>query len=184
MLVSRLLTPRQEADECVVTLHDDEPSMVARMILWCYNGRYPVLWNDSTNTVSPTLGTMLQAGRGGRKLSAQETAAKMKTPSDVHLIMWVLADKYQMPDLASDAQASLTLSLAAVPEAFWSYLAQLEGLPDHIACELEKTIVARARAKAEHYLSDDRFKIVIEDHPKMAWEIVKVSKTAQKTVKW
>ena len=167
-----------------MTLHDDDPSMVARMILWCYSGRYPVLWTDRTNAIGPTLETMLQAGRGGEKSSMYDSTARSIMPSEVHLCMWVLADKYEMQDLASDAQGSLTVSMAGNLEAFWSFLPWLEGLPANVAIELEKSMVAHARARVEHYLSDDRFKTVIEDHPKMAWEIVKVSKMSQETAKW
>ena len=158
--------------------------MVARMILWCYTGRYLVLWTDRTDAVRPTLETMLQAGRGGEKLPIQATTMEFTRPADVHLAMWLLADKYEMQDLASDAQASLAVSMVSNLGAFWSLLAQLGGLPDHIARGLENSMVTHARARAQHYLSDDRFKTVIEDHPKMAWEIVKVNESTQKIVKW
>ena len=108
----------QESQSKTVTLHDDDPKNIARLIIWFYYRDYDI--HDSRNGFgAPSVSEMLDSG------SAQYQASLNKSPSvppsqtglptrtemfDVHTEMFIIADKYAV---SPQSRISTTLVLSS-----------------------------------------------------------------------
>jgi hypothetical protein len=87
---------QQEAADKVITLHDDEPEMVARMLLCLYSSDYLIHFNERKFWGYPTMEEFME--KGCPKLQA-DSFEHETNPLLVHSKMYAIADKYDMPGL-------------------------------------------------------------------------------------
>ena len=102
----------QESQSKSVTLHDDDPSNVVRLITWLYYGAYTTS-QTRNNFGGPSVSEMLTSGQEQYKalpvtLQKSNQPSKVRPPptydyeNNIHLAMYRLADKY---DVSSSARA-------------------------------------------------------------------------------
>ena len=86
----------QEATDKVITLHDDEPEMVARMLLCLYTSNYPSLFRKGKPSESPSLRDFLLQGCVASEVDHFEYETN---PLMVHSKVYAIAEKYDIPGL-------------------------------------------------------------------------------------
>jgi hypothetical protein len=87
---------QQEAADKVITLHDDEPEMVARMLLCLYTSGYPIQLKERGLSGHPTVEELMK--NGCPKFQA-DSFEHETNPFLVHSKMYAIADKYDIPGL-------------------------------------------------------------------------------------
>jgi len=87
---------QQEAADKVITLHDDEPEMVARMLLCLYTSHYPVQLKKRDFSGYPTVEEFMKKGYPKFQTDSFEHETN---PFLVHSKVYAIADKYDMPGL-------------------------------------------------------------------------------------
>ena len=100
---SNSLSTPQEAKEKLIILHDDEPEMVARMVICLYTTTYP------DDRVSKILGGNLTLEDFMRAASTSGHLSDFKFESNkyvVHSHLFALADKYDMPGVKEQSVKS------------------------------------------------------------------------------
>ena len=86
----------QEASEKAITLHEDEPEMVARMLLCLYTSTYPATSTGRSSLDAPSLEEFMKMGSSASPSSKHKFE---KSSLLVHSKMYALAEKYDLPGL-------------------------------------------------------------------------------------
>lgn len=93
----------QESQSKSVTLHDDDPDYIARLILWFYYESYPLDDNERRDW-TPTVTEMMAAGaqQNGNPLANTQPAPQLgyyhhkRETMKPHFAMYLIADKYDV----------------------------------------------------------------------------------------
>ena len=139
---------KQEAADKVITLHDDEPEMVARMLLCLYTSGYPIQLNKREVSGSPTVAEFMKKGCP----KFQTDSFKHETnPFLVHSKVYAIADKYDMPGLRALCVAKFKLKLGvydnselpnlvnALPHVYSSTLPSQTALKQQVTALIQKS---------------------------------------------
>lgn len=167
----------QEASDESVVLHDDNPELVARMIIWFYCDDYGEGNSTLATRASPSVTIMMTAGYAGSErydgLKGDYLTTTTTTP--LHLGMMTLADKYEIPGLVELSKRKVVANLRSSTSSFWLVLEFVHTCPDHVQEKLHELLVSQAIQNPRYYLTDDQFEDVIKKNPELTWRIVKGS---------
>ena len=84
---------QQEAADRLITLHDDEPEMVARMLLCLYGNGYPIQFKECEFGGHPTVEELMKKGCPEFQTDDFEHETN---PLLVHSKLYAIADKYDL----------------------------------------------------------------------------------------
>ena len=157
-----------------MTLHDDNPVCVAQMICFMYWGDYPC----SRHTYSfgyphITLDRVLKAVyRGDNEQDIGglfEPEMNPATEAAVHLDQYLMADKYDCPNLRDLAarRAFCTLSKPDGKAAMWSIVDFVKEANVDTKW-LKEIICTHLASNLRHYVDDERFGQFIKGQPDFA----------------
>jgi hypothetical protein len=113
---------QQKAANKVITLHDDEPEMVARMLLCLYASDYPTQLKERNFSGYPTVEEFMKKGFPKFQTDSFEHEAN---PLLVHSKMYAIADKYNMPSL----QAICVKKFEVDIDDYWKVQCLVNALP-------------------------------------------------------
>ena len=129
----------QEATEHTVNLPEDEPEIIARMVMYCYFKEYPLSPNSELRFGVPTVTKVM-------KENVIEVDEEFSAPNEhkfdavLHLKMFILADKFDMNPLGRYARERIIAVLKYEPEGLWPCLEMLQDLPDHLVEDIESRL--------------------------------------------
>jgi hypothetical protein len=113
---------QQEAADKVITLHGDEPEMVARMLLCLYTSDYPIQLKERDFSGYPTVEEFMK--KGCRKFQT-DSFEHETNPLLVHSKVYAIADKYDMPGL----QAICVTKFEVDIDNYWKLEHLVDALP-------------------------------------------------------
>jgi hypothetical protein len=99
---------QQEAADKVITLHDDEPEMVARMLLCLYSSDYPIRLKERKFLGCPTMEEFMKKGCPKFRTDSFEHETN---PLLVHSKVYAMADKYDMSGLQAICVGKLEVDI-------------------------------------------------------------------------
>jgi hypothetical protein len=113
---------QQKAADRVITLHDDEPEMVARMLLYLYTSDYPTQLKERVFSGYPTVEEFMK--KGCRKFRT-DSFEHETNPLLVHSKVYAIAGKYDMPGL----QAICVTKFEVDIDDYWKLQNLVDVLP-------------------------------------------------------
>jgi hypothetical protein len=166
---------QQEAADRVITLHDDEPEMVARALLCLYSSDYPIQFEERKFSGYPTVKEFMK--KGCPKFRTDKFKHE-KNSLLVHSKVYAIADKYDMPGLQAICLRKF--------EDDWHYASYLQNLVNalpHIysSTPLSQTALrqkAAGRVKgAYHQIMHEpslktKLKTACDESRQLAWDIL------------
>ena len=171
--------PFQEAQKHEITLHDDNPYQVARMVCWMHYDQYPCgRFTKLTATPEVTVDKILKVAFGVKDIEVVNDLFRQKLdhavvlPQDVSL--YLMADKYDVPDLQRRCVPELINSLEKGfdLEGFWRILDFIKETT--VDTELLKDgLCVYLVANLGRYVYDVRFYELIEHLPHFAWMLLR-----------
>jgi hypothetical protein len=99
---------QQEGADKVITLHDDEPEMVARALLCLYSSDYPIYLDDRNFYGYPTAEEFMEKGCPKFETDSFE---RETNPLLVHSKVYAIAHKYDMPGLQAICVTKLEVDI-------------------------------------------------------------------------
>lgn len=176
----------QEREEKKILLPDDNPVNIARMILWVYYDRYSIYaatyvegGNECYN--APSLCGMLKLASDGyerlgvRVLDGTKTG-DLEYVAGVHLEMYELADKYDIPLLRDEAVRRLDDMMVPPNESMFKVFWAVEGYAGaaQIGCQPLTEMLHKTRMRElSAFCENDRFEEQIKKNGELAWNILK-----------
>ena len=165
---------QQEGQEQTIDLPEDEPELIARMIHFCYFGKY------SLSPITPPAGVphaktvegVMRGGFWGERKDF-ETLYEPACDAVLHMKMYDVADKYDVERLRRYAMKKIWSSLHSEEDAFWPCVDQLSEMADLAAEEvIQSCLIFASRISASSRVHVDfegaRFKSLESERPEMA----------------
>ena len=125
----------------MVLLPDEEPELVARMILWTYFETYPLSPDRELYAGVSSVSTALQNNIID-VWKPREAATEPAFDAVLHLRMYILAEKLFMPALKDYASDSCVWALKFEPEGFLPCIEMLRDAPENVKEEMENDLAA------------------------------------------
>jgi hypothetical protein len=154
----------QESTARVMELHEDEPEMVARMLLCLYTSDYPVNAHENRKSRAQSVEQLIEQGR----THASDRDYVFETnPYLVISKMYVLADKYDISALKELCVTKLkAMKLASKPDKLQSFLESLDHVYNSTPFTCSSLRIAAAGIVQKNYrdiMTDDTTKSKLRD---------------------
>ena len=122
-----------------VTLHDVEPELAARMMLWAYFGQYPIGLDSYCTHEAKTVNQTLEQGQTDKSKPFVPLWSSASEDAVMHLKMVCLAEKMGMQGLEKYSKKQLKQAFRwGGRDDFWKAVAARDGVSDVAAAKAEE----------------------------------------------
>ena len=149
----------------MVTLEDQQPIMIGRLLQYCYNGHYDVI------NFAPGLSRVLD--NASSNIILDEAILSQDYDFEVHAQVYAMAGRFEVPALKAVSAANFVFELRSKNFSVADLVSAIDvvyATTPETDFGLRKWVVYRAQQLQHELVRHNEFQHALKEHPDFAWD--------------